>query len=1256
MSTANTAAALAASDSALQAARTEAFVLKRRLRQYATTLDAVSARAREEVAIALAARNEARSTANRAVMEKDEVASELESLKAALDASRKKHEEMATKHVVERDRALTFDEEAKGLRADNKRLQRLVTETEAKKHEDGALLATRSAELYRVNGLLKAVTEEKDALKDENVEIVKELNTTKRELAIVRHELATRAPPEISQNVRRDIAERAGDAVERRTLRMLRAIARHYLKFKLEIIDNEGVADKADVAEREQVEARVFAFAAAAEDVMGSKKEDDDVDSLGDVRDAQEILQEHLAFIKRMSAVTEPSLGNVQKVVYRMVKEENAQKEKPAPVEEEQPAEVQSREAVVSSTPAEADDDVVLVETGDAEEKKVDTEVAVEEVINVDADIEEAETWDTPPTDVLTQPSVTPEFTREAVDGSAAENVTQNVDVDTSSAPVTEVVDDSVTVETVTKADSDKGQSEDGEEPVSHDKVEEPDVALVDDVKERGVDVTEAKEEAVDTDEEGPEDESPDVPDLETKDQHIDAGDDDVQEITRSLPAIIVEPTEPAKDETEDLADKNVVEQVTVVETEVKESVPAPREEEVGILVAEEVEEIASVESAHEAVESESSIEEVEDERAEVAVKTEEPTVGRSVPEVDEIVKTDVEEGKTHQERDKTAEVAAEPEEDGASRSIPAVVVDESNDKLKTQEKTESSDEEPKMTTGQAEGPTTTSEDEKPASVKEDDMNEDSASRSIPAVVVDESKDNLKSEEKDESSDDQLEMTTGQTEGPTTTSEDEKPASLKEDGMNEDSASRSIPTIVADEAEDDVKVKEKDDDSDQGPELTIGQAVGPSMEVETPAPLQKDDVTDASETDSLVEGEAVESPHGIISESESSTVPETQISDVEKIDVLKSTGIPAGKVEDDATSPDAVVEVTRAVPVQSLSDSWKSTENDASATLSETPQPSDMEEKTTEKEQDIELEKAAKRERKELRRMVDEARNVIFEVRDVIREVRSVVLDVRDRRGPASDKATLGADTTGVSECENASKNVMDVLDDLADEIDVAEVRIDSMKSIDRVIPTSMKQSVSSTDGSASWPSAESVKDSTSSEKQSEAKAEKEVPTRRRGLGGPPPGTIMEDDEEDEEEDGEEPPVQRNDPDDGITVREVPPGLSEAQNTQPANKQNVEELDISAEPVESADEEIDVSGPVMGPGVYSSEDDDESDSISCDLSVSTDSFEDDDGEEEYVFGIPRRPMWPGNGTVPGPSSSPRMFFGRMPPRARHTFR
>ena len=43
------------------------------------------------------------------------------------------------------------------------------------------------------------------------------------------------------------------------------------------------------------------------------------VDDLNDVRDAQKILQGHLAFVKRMKAVTEPELRNIQSdVQYRL--------------------------------------------------------------------------------------------------------------------------------------------------------------------------------------------------------------------------------------------------------------------------------------------------------------------------------------------------------------------------------------------------------------------------------------------------------------------------------------------------------------------------------------------------------------------------------------------------------------------------------------------------------------------------------------------------------------------------------------------------------------------------------------------------------------------------------------------------------------------------------------------------------------------------------------------------------------------------
>ena len=72
---------------------------------------------------------------------------------------------------------------------------------------------------------------------------------------------------EITQNVRRDIAEGAADPIERRTLKMLKGIVRHYLKFKMEFDEIEHV-DKGGIQQREQVEARVFAFAEAANEVL----------------------------------------------------------------------------------------------------------------------------------------------------------------------------------------------------------------------------------------------------------------------------------------------------------------------------------------------------------------------------------------------------------------------------------------------------------------------------------------------------------------------------------------------------------------------------------------------------------------------------------------------------------------------------------------------------------------------------------------------------------------------------------------------------------------------------------------------------------------------------------------------------------------------------------------------------------------------------------------------------------------------------
>ena len=73
--------------------------------------------------------------------------------------------------------------------------------------------------------------------------------------------------PEIPQNINRDISEGAADTIERKTLRMFKAIVRHYLKFEMEFDEIEH-ADKRSIQQRKQVEARVFAFAEAANEVL----------------------------------------------------------------------------------------------------------------------------------------------------------------------------------------------------------------------------------------------------------------------------------------------------------------------------------------------------------------------------------------------------------------------------------------------------------------------------------------------------------------------------------------------------------------------------------------------------------------------------------------------------------------------------------------------------------------------------------------------------------------------------------------------------------------------------------------------------------------------------------------------------------------------------------------------------------------------------------------------------------------------------
>lgn len=297
---------LVATNNALRDAHEQTAKLKRRLRQYANTLDAVSARAREEVASAVEARNDARAQATKAECRADDYAEETSRLRAALAESRARHETLARELEQANTNATKARAQADSLRVETSRLRVRAKESDRRRAERDAVAAQKDAELYRVKAAFNTIKEERDSFADEARTNGAELLATRRELAIVRHQLETRAPPEITPAVRADIGEVAARAVERRAMRLFRAIAEHYAEFSTRVNDETTPAvrhDKECTVSRDNIELPVETVPVPAVERLINLSVSPD-DDLQDIRNAEDVLREHLDVIKRMVSIT----------------------------------------------------------------------------------------------------------------------------------------------------------------------------------------------------------------------------------------------------------------------------------------------------------------------------------------------------------------------------------------------------------------------------------------------------------------------------------------------------------------------------------------------------------------------------------------------------------------------------------------------------------------------------------------------------------------------------------------------------------------------------------------------------------------------------------------------------------------------------------------------------------------------------------------------------------------------------------------
>lgn len=309
-------AQLRSTESQLGSAQAELTSVKRRLRQYASTLDAVSGHAKEEIGVALGARNSALAAASTAAAERDALSTKNETLTTALAASKAEHAELKRQHGTVNIALTTAVEECDRLRREHERSKRAANGLSARAAALEREKSQMKGDLTALKLSRRATTEERDEAVDALHEARTQLAATKRELALVRHQLATRAPPEISQSVRRDIAEGSAVAVERRMIGMIRAVAKHYIEFGRdipEVLHQRGITGSESSEEDEEVvsgdglgevvpeAARSFTKPAGVAEVVSEERARAARIEEEELRSARDVLVEHLRSVEELT-------------------------------------------------------------------------------------------------------------------------------------------------------------------------------------------------------------------------------------------------------------------------------------------------------------------------------------------------------------------------------------------------------------------------------------------------------------------------------------------------------------------------------------------------------------------------------------------------------------------------------------------------------------------------------------------------------------------------------------------------------------------------------------------------------------------------------------------------------------------------------------------------------------------------------------------------------------------------------------------
>lgn len=210
---------------------TEVNSLKRRLRQYAATLDAVSSHAKDEVATALSARNAAMTRSAQYVAERD-------ALQAALKEAQDKHEALTGKHGDLEHKVSTMASSLEGalsdlerLRGECERLRKLASENE--KVLDGLRVEKSAADsaLTQLKGERRAAMEDRDLAMESVADLRAQLSAVERELALMKQAERDRQPPDIPAHMRTLLAEETAQNVENKALNLIRALAGGCMEF-----------------------------------------------------------------------------------------------------------------------------------------------------------------------------------------------------------------------------------------------------------------------------------------------------------------------------------------------------------------------------------------------------------------------------------------------------------------------------------------------------------------------------------------------------------------------------------------------------------------------------------------------------------------------------------------------------------------------------------------------------------------------------------------------------------------------------------------------------------------------------------------------------------------------------------------------------------------------------------------------------------------------------------------------------------------